>query len=154
MRGKIGRKISEELQTAFLVCVLKRKDYWRSIWSSHVGAHIWSIKGKELSSLTIVEDGSLLVNRRARKQLRNMLREVWRHTREKKSLLPHHELPLFPGFLSRKDPMKQDVLVGNDTAGPYEHVVSQSESSNHPSLSTGKDFLDGTLGRGQSQQEV
>lgn len=61
------------------------------------------------------------------------------HQRKKKSLLPHNELPLLSGFLTRKDPMKV-VLVGNDTARPYGHAASKSEPSNHPSLSMGKDF--------------
>lgn len=153
MRGRIGRKISEELPNVFLVPVWKMEDYWRSFQGNHVEAHVWSIKGEELSSLTSVEDGSLLVNRKAGKQLRKTLRGMEAHQR-KKYFLPHLELPLFPGFLTRKDPMKQVVLVGNDTAGPYEHAASQSEPSNHPPLSMGKGFLDGTLGRGQPQQEV
>lgn len=95
-----------------------------------------------------------MVKKEAGKQLRKMLREVGRHIREKKSLLLHHEFPLFPGFLTRKDAVKQVVLVGNDTARPYEQAASKSEPSNHPFLSMGKDFLDGILGRGQPQQEV
>lgn len=70
--------------------------------------------------------------------------------KRKKSFLPHHELLIFPGVLARKDPMKQVVLGGNDTARPYEHAASKSEPSNHPFLSMGKDFLDDALGRGLS----
>lgn len=36
--------------------------------------------------------------------------------------------------------MKQVVLVGNDTASPCDHAASQSEPSNHSSLSMGKTF--------------